>query len=92
MSHIDSLVTGMLVEGMFGGPITGASEAGPARRFISDDECKQAWMQQTNTFAVRPRSDRERRLFVELLDASAACYNEVNSDRRQAHIESRSDD
>lgn len=49
-------------------------------------------MQRTTTFEVRPRSHRERRLFVELLDAAAACYNEVNFGRRQAYVEARSDD
>ncbi|WP_240730016.1 transposase [Halalkalirubrum salinum] len=36
-----------------------------------------------DTFEVRPRSHRDTLLLLELLDASAACNNQVNYDRRQ---------
>lgn len=48
-------------------------------------------MQRTNTFEVRPLSEADRVLLLELLDASAACYNEVNYERRQAVFEARDD-
>ena len=38
-------------------------------------------MKRTNTFAVRPLSDRNERLLRDLLDASAALWNEVNYER-----------
>ena len=38
-------------------------------------------MKRTNTFAVRPLSDTEERLLRDLLDASAALWNEVNYQR-----------
>ncbi|WP_255171244.1 RNA-guided endonuclease InsQ/TnpB family protein [Natrononativus amylolyticus] len=40
-------------------------------------------MTRTDTFEVRPRSHRDELLLLELLDASAACNNQVNYDRRQ---------
>ena len=40
-------------------------------------------MTRTDTFEVRPRSHRDEILLLELLDASAACNNQVNYDRRQ---------
>ncbi len=40
-------------------------------------------MTRTDMFEVRPRSHRDEILLLELLDASAACNNEVNYDRRQ---------
>ncbi len=38
-------------------------------------------MKRTNTFAVRPLSDDGEHLLRELLDASAALWNEVNYQR-----------
>jgi putative transposase len=38
-------------------------------------------MRRTNTFAVRPLSDSEEQLLRDLLDASAALWNEVNYER-----------
>ncbi|MFC7166039.1 RNA-guided endonuclease InsQ/TnpB family protein [Halospeciosus flavus] len=46
-------------------------------------------MRRTNTFELRAFSQRERCLLLELLDASAACYNEVNYERRQAFFDVR---
>nr|WP_254841402.1 transposase [Natronomonas marina] len=40
-------------------------------------------MRRTNTFAVRPLSDRDERLLRDLLDASASLWNELNFERRQ---------
>ena len=40
-------------------------------------------MRQTNTFAVRPRSEEDERLLRELLDASASLWNALNYERRQ---------
>ncbi len=41
-------------------------------------------MRRTNTFDVRPLSHRGRLALIELLDSSAACWNEMNYDRRHA--------
>ena len=38
-------------------------------------------MKRTNTFAVRPLSDTGEQLLRDLLDASAALWNEVNYER-----------
>jgi len=38
-------------------------------------------MKRTNTFAVRPPSDNGEQLLRDLLDASAALWNEVNYQR-----------
>ena len=38
-------------------------------------------MKRTNTFAVRPLSDEGEQLLRDLLDASAALWNEVNYER-----------
>ena len=38
-------------------------------------------MKRTNTFAVRPLSEDGERLLRDLLDASAALWNEVNYER-----------
>lgn len=48
-------------------------------------------MRRTNTFAVRPLSRRGRLALIELLDSSAACFNEINYDRRQAYFCARYD-
>ncbi|TKX77965.1 IS200/IS605 family transposon protein TnpB, partial [Halorubrum sp. SD626R] len=40
-------------------------------------------MRRTNTFAVRPLSDNDERLLLDLLDASASLWNELNYERRQ---------
>jgi len=39
------------------------------------------WMKRTNTFAVRPLSDTGEQLLRDLLDASAALWNQVNYER-----------
>ncbi len=44
-------------------------------------------MARCDTFEVRPRSHRDTLLLLELLDASAACNNQVNYDRRQTLFE-----
>jgi len=38
-------------------------------------------MKRTNTFAVRPLSTKDERLLCDLLDASAALWNEANYER-----------
>ena len=38
-------------------------------------------MRRTNTFAVRPLSDDDERLLLDLLDASASLWNELNYER-----------
>lgn len=43
-------------------------------------------MRRANTFNVRPLSHRGRLALIELLDSSAACFNEINYDRRQAYF------
>jgi putative transposase len=40
-------------------------------------------VRRTNTFAVRPLSDTDERLLLELLDASASLWNELTYERRQ---------
>jgi putative transposase len=49
-------------------------------------------MQRANTFDIRPLTHRDRILLIEVLDASSACFNEVNYARRQAYFEARDDD
>ncbi len=44
-------------------------------------------MNRTNRFNVRPRSAKEREVFVRWLDASASLWNETNYARRQAFLE-----
>jgi len=44
-------------------------------------------MKRTNQFNVRPRSEKEREVFVRWLDASASLWNETNYARRQAFLE-----
>ncbi|WP_254524957.1 RNA-guided endonuclease InsQ/TnpB family protein [Natrinema caseinilyticum] len=44
-------------------------------------------MKRTNTFAVRPLSDTEEQLLRDLLDASAALWNEVNYQRLMRYID-----
>lgn len=48
-------------------------------------------MRRANTFNVRPLSHRGRLALIELLDSSAACFNEINYDRRQAYFSTRYD-
>ncbi|MBX0298284.1 RNA-guided endonuclease InsQ/TnpB family protein [Haloarcula nitratireducens] len=48
-------------------------------------------MRRANTFSVRPLSHRGRLALIELLDSSAACFNEINYDRRQAYFSARHD-
>lgn len=48
-------------------------------------------MRRANTFDIRARSHRGRLALIELLDASAACFNELNYDRRQAYFAARDD-
>lgn len=48
-------------------------------------------MKRTNTFEVRPSTNCDRLLLLEVLDASSACFNEVNYARRQAYFEARYD-
>ena len=43
-------------------------------------------MQRANTVDVRPLAHAERLLLIEVLDASSACFNEVNYARRQAYF------
>ena len=43
-------------------------------------------MRRSNTFDVRSLSHRGRLALIELLDSSAACFNEINYDRRQASV------
>jgi putative transposase len=44
-------------------------------------------MKRANQFDVRPRSKKEREVFVRWLDASASLWNETNYARRQAFLE-----
>jgi putative transposase len=44
-------------------------------------------MRRTNTFAVRPLSEQDERLLRELLDASAALWNEINYERREHYAD-----
>jgi putative transposase len=46
-------------------------------------------MRRANTFTVRPLSHRGRLALIELLDSSAACWNEINYDRRQAFLQKK---
>ncbi|WP_178917821.1 transposase [Natronomonas gomsonensis] len=48
-------------------------------------------MRRANTFDVRALSHRGRLALIELLDASSACFNEINYDRRQAYFSARYD-
>ena len=48
-------------------------------------------MRRANTFDVRPLSHSGRLALIELLDSSAACFNEINYDRRQAYFSARYD-
>jgi len=48
-------------------------------------------MRRANTFDVRPLSHRGRFALIELLDSSAACFNEINYHRRQAYFSARYD-
>jgi putative transposase len=48
-------------------------------------------MRRSNTFDVRSLSHRGRLALIELLDSSAACFNEINYDRRQAYFTARYD-
>jgi putative transposase len=40
-------------------------------------------MKRTNTFEAVPQAESDRELLLRFLDASAACWNEVNYTRRQ---------
>ena len=44
-------------------------------------------MRRVNTFDVRPRSHRDRLVLIEVLDASAALWNELTYHRRQAFFD-----
>ena len=48
-------------------------------------------MRRANTFDVRPLSHHGRLALIELLESSAACWNEINYDRRQTYFEARYD-
>ncbi len=47
-------------------------------------------MKRTNQFNVRPRSEKERKVFIRWLDASASLWNETNYARRQAFLSDES--
>ena len=47
-------------------------------------------MRRTNTFAVRPLSADDKRLLLDLLDASASLWNELNYERRQQFFDGES--
>ncbi|MBV0900423.1 transposase [Halomicroarcula salina] len=47
-------------------------------------------MRRTNTFVVRPLSDADERLLLNLLDASASLWNELNYERRQQFFDGES--
>ena len=47
-------------------------------------------MRRTNSFVVRPLTDRDERLFRELLDASASLWNELTYERRQQFFDGES--
>jgi putative transposase len=47
-------------------------------------------VRRTNTFAVRPLSEQDERLFRELLDASASLWNELTYERRQNFFDGES--
>lgn len=43
-------------------------------------------MKRTNTFEVRPQTAAQRQALLDLLDASAALWNQINYNRRQAYF------
>ena len=47
-------------------------------------------VRRTNTFAVRPLSADDKRLLLDLLDASASLWNELNYERRQQFFDGES--
>ncbi|WP_255171239.1 RNA-guided endonuclease InsQ/TnpB family protein [Natrononativus amylolyticus] len=47
-------------------------------------------MKRTNQFVVRPRSEQDRELLHELLDASASLWNELTFERRQQYFDGES--
>ncbi|GAB3017418.1 RNA-guided endonuclease InsQ/TnpB family protein [Natronobiforma cellulositropha] len=47
-------------------------------------------MRRTNTFVVRSRSEQDRELLHELLDASASLWNELTYERRQQYFDGES--
>ena len=47
-------------------------------------------VRRTNSFAVRPLSDDDERLVLDLLDASASLWNELNYERRQQFFDGES--
>jgi len=47
-------------------------------------------MKRTNQFVVRPRSEQDRELLHELLDASASLWNELTFERRQRFFDGES--
>ena len=47
-------------------------------------------MKRTNQFGVRPRSEQDRELLHELLDASASLWNELTFERRQQFFDGES--
>ncbi|WP_254546871.1 RNA-guided endonuclease InsQ/TnpB family protein [Halomarina pelagica] len=47
-------------------------------------------MKRTNQFVVRPRSEQDRELLHELLDASASLWNELTFERRQNYFDGES--
>lgn len=47
-------------------------------------------MKSTNQFGVRPRSEQDRELLHELLDASASLWNELTFERRQQFFDGKS--
>ncbi|QSG01327.1 RNA-guided endonuclease InsQ/TnpB family protein [Natranaeroarchaeum sulfidigenes] len=47
-------------------------------------------MKRTNQFVVRPRSEQDRELLHELLDASASLWNELTYERRQQFFDGES--
>lgn len=46
-------------------------------------------MRRANTFTVSPRSNRDKLILIEVMDASAALWNELNYERRQAFFDDR---
>lgn len=46
-------------------------------------------MRRANTFDVRPRSHRDNLALIELLDASAACWNQIQYARRHAFLQKK---
>lgn len=47
-------------------------------------------MKRTNQFVVRPRSEQDRELLHELLDASASLWNELTFERREQYFDGES--